>query len=1281
MRLLLALLLLAPSAFAAQVRGVVYSSDGQPLANAQIRAYRPEARSAAIARAARDGEREPLASTVSSDDGTFAVDAKTDGVIELVVTRDGSMPHARLEIAGEESIVELSPAEPRTGRVTSGGKPVANARVLAWSQTTAILSARTDANGAFAMPNPRSCCVAVVVLHPEFATQVLPVGRLTANRLQIELDRGIAVKGKVVDAAGKPVAKATVMQHDWPAATSGEDGTFTIAHADPKAKIVAAAGSLRGTAAAASDVVIPVSRSRSVTGSIRDAAKKPLPGAIVWVYGEAGGDSEFEVANDKGEFAVHGLSAADISVWPIAGDTLSFEPQQANLTRKETARLEFVAERREMLQGIVRDEEKRPVGGASVRLTSTQEPLIYHGGEAGASLTGPDGRFRLAANEYDEAEVRIIASHPRFGAALSDVIKRINESSRTPIAITLPRGIEVRGLVVDAKDHPIAGAGVILLQDSPGAMPLPLDVAMLRGSISPFVRSGPDGRFTVHLNAAPHDIAIAKEGFAPARIGGFEPRAGSPLRVVLEPAVEIRGRIAPANLQDVFVSARGADRTWATGIVDPSGAFTIANLTPGNYEITVTVGAVHATKNVRAPATDVVIELPKSGELRGRVTDKATGGPIDAPFNVNIEAEGDERGGILRGNADGTFGGPVPPGTKKVTISARGYVSQTVPVTIEAEKPAEVTIALSRGRRIHGRVTSSDGRPLSNAQVSLDANGFMGDTGTDESGEYELIAVPTDAVTIVARRDGFQSRQIAIEAGETDRAIDIVMSSGRKAVGRVIDENGAAVEGVEVSAIGTALDSDYQSAQTDAAGNFTIEGLGPGRHQFRASKARVGATTVNDVDIAAGPILITLRSAAATGTIRGVVKGYADGAWMMGMVTASPARVTDTGFDKYANARIGRDGTFRIDDAPSGEVRVQAQLMSTQRQISTPPVIIAVPPGGEAQATLVVRTDVVVRGRITESGQAAAGHQVTFQASEGYWRTTSGDDGVYEVVGLEPALYTVTVSSGRTQFSTKRAISGSETFDIDITFRAIHGRVLDDEGAAVAGATIRLADQAVSEVVTDAAGAFSLRVSDSEAHTVTASKRGYAHAAVTAQPNGPPVVLKLARSDGLYVRLVDARDGTTLDGYVVATDARGTHVPSSSEGKRDGAVHVPVAHGAYRIAASADGYASQSVRTNVPLSGELRIALTPGGTLIVQADRESYDLVKLVMPNGEEYVRCHCNGIAEIRLTGRTTTIEHVAPGTYAMQLLDARGKVKATVPVTVTEGGATRAEVNVPRD
>jgi hypothetical protein len=63
------------------------------------------------------------------------------------------------------------------------------------------------------------------------------------------------------------------------------------------------------------------------------------------------------------------------------------------------------------------------------------------------------------------------------------------------------------------------------------------------------------------------------------------------------------------------------------------------------------------------------------------------------------------------------------------------------------------------------------------------------------------------------------------------------------------------------------------------------------------------------------------------------------------------------------------------------------------------------------------------------------------------------------------------------------------------------------------------------------------------------------------------------------------------------------------------------------------------------------------------------------VPNGEEYVRCWCNRIAEIRIEGAITGIENVAAGSYSFVVSEKDGST-TSYPITVIEGGVIELEI-----
>ena len=66
--------------------------------------------------------------------------------------------------------------------------------------------------------------------------------------------------------------------------------------------------------------------------------------------------------------------------------------------------------------------------------------------------------------------------------------------------------------------------------------------------------------------------------------------------------------------------------------------------------------------------------------------------------------------------------------------------------------------------------------------------------------------------------------------------------------------------------------------------------------------------------------------------------------------------------------------------------------------------------------------------------------------------------------------------------------------------------------------------------------------------------------------------------------------------------------------------------------------------------------LTPGGTLVVESDRDLRGTLRLVGPDGEEYVRCWRDGFRSIDLEGRRTTVPNVTPSCYSVEVLDRGG-------------------------
>src|SRR3954454_6925201 len=113
----------------AAITGTVFDTDVKPIAGATIRAYASENSSAMRARIlAGKIDREPIATAQTAENGTFSIDVKSAGAVDVTVDAPSRARTAIATVDGDDlGAIVLSAVGSRMLRVTSGGKPVANA--------------------------------------------------------------------------------------------------------------------------------------------------------------------------------------------------------------------------------------------------------------------------------------------------------------------------------------------------------------------------------------------------------------------------------------------------------------------------------------------------------------------------------------------------------------------------------------------------------------------------------------------------------------------------------------------------------------------------------------------------------------------------------------------------------------------------------------------------------------------------------------------------------------------------------------------------------------------------------------------------------------------------------------------------------------------------------------------------------------------------------------------------------------------------------------------------
>ncbi|MET0626758.1 MAG: carboxypeptidase-like regulatory domain-containing protein, partial [Pyrinomonadaceae bacterium] len=392
-----------------------------------------------------------------------------------------------------------------------------------------------------------------------------------------------------------------------------------------------------------------------------------------------------------------------------------------------------------------------------------------------------------------------------------------------------------------------------------------------------------------------------------------------------------------------------------------------------------------------APAALAQKDVPAS--VSGRVTDGERGVAGITVTLLSLDP-GQRFRTVSRARTDGEghfLIANVPPGRYQIAPSAPAYVVQGItdnyppgrPLTLLAgEEVKDIDFRVERGAVITGRVTDGEGNPVISEPVTLAqvepnaqqlpmrAGNDLRDQMTDDRGVYRIYGLPPGRYRVsvghggeeggvsmgFGRRRVFQrtyypgvteqaqARVVEVKAGDEAENVDI--SLGRplktfKASGRFVSaETGEPVPGITygyamLDASGRRVGSFGGAQATNARGEFTTDGLAPGRYavfnmagmessEFYAEPATFDVT---DSDVA-GVTVRVRRGAAVSGVVQ--IEGAGDRAAVARML--SQVRIfawvesRDRAAPPFATRppAVNPDGTFRLGGLRPGKVHLTA---------------------------------------------------------------------------------------------------------------------------------------------------------------------------------------------------------------------------------------------------------------------------------------------------------------------------------------------------------------------
>lgn len=1262
-RTLLAIALLAAALRAdAAVTGRVIAADGTPIAGARIRAYPRETTQVTVARL-RSGaaERAPLATVESKNDGSFSIDTKGNGVLELFIDAAGRAP-VFVEVAeGDDAGTQvLAVAAPRRGRITAGGKGVANAVVR-----LGVHVYRTNEEGFYDAPDPTGWMDSIRVFHPDHAMLHQPIRN---GSLDAELTSGVELSGRVVAADGTtPVANATLFHEIYTLGRTGEDGTFRIAHAPADIRtLIAREGTRAGSIALepkSAAYTIRLRPAATISGTIRSSKDDtPVAGALVLVVSLTSGIGASAVSDAKGNYTMDGLLPIEGSMGvrhpAFGGDATT--PVAAG----EGARVvrNISAQPLARVRGSVVDEEKKPVAGARVSVDTGGTSVV----------TAPDGTFSLRIQRLLRPATLQAAKSGFAGAEQGPFTLQPGESKT--VQLVLQRGFRFEVRLIDQAGQPIANEPLWLWRyadaaDSQTRAALPCTEA----DPSRCNVTDAGGLLAINLTEGKYDLRAGGKTTVSKQLAAQQITARTePMTIELQRGAVVTGRVVmadgePAPLAQISVGG-GSRQAASVSASDAAGAFSILNLPPGPVTLTATSrgGMQGEPVDVTAPAGDVLLRLPRPARIEGRVFDRESKQPV-RDFMVNVDRAGERFGARPKTVQadDGRFVlDELAPGKVDVVVSAAGYTrGLSSGVTIEEGKTLTVEIPLDKGGVIAGRVTSG-GRPLADVAVTVNSTtptraARSVEARTDAGGQYTVEGVTPGAQQLELRKSGYVTKQLTVEVtGAKETRADAELMRGREVRGRVVDSMGRPVSRANVMLRGQ-MPSGQPIVPTDEDGGFRIEGLADANYTLDVRKQGYLSATLDFNPAATQNVTVTLERG---GVLSGRVSGMTEGA---------EVEVSATGGTTRTQVRPDPQGNFTLEGVPDGDVEVRAMQFRPVRRVA-PAKRVTVSGGTGPFVQLDLSEGIVVRGRVTRGGQPAAGMIAFFPLQMQRGRDSSlwgeiAPGGAYEVRLVETGEYQIRVQpfgQGSQIDAGAVAVTGPMTHDVDLRGATLRGRVIDAAtGASIAGASVELSgNRSPGRMVSDSDGRFAFELLADGTYSLLARRERYAADPQQVVVNGgyvPDVEVRLQQGQEATLRVIDAADGRPLEASVHLRDEKNVPLYGGVPPRNDrGAMTLWLAPGRYRVFASYSGYVPGHGDLVVP-GPEIQIALTRAGRIVVRGTVPGALTMRLRTPQNQSLL------VLPLARGG----FDSIQAGTYVVELLDSEQKVVASREVMVTSG------------